>query len=242
MVIYYFRSGEKILLHSFNGKEYHIIKIDNEYENYFQNLINGKRVPCTEIVDSLISTEFNVQEIYVELFQKGLYQVGSMWEHNKISVATEHMSTSITEHLMNKVYAKIPLVDPIHKKVITTSIENETHHLGGKMVSDFFEMQGWDAIYLGGNTPANELADFVELTKPDLVCLSISVYFHMDTLVKTLSLLNKRFESLPIFVGGQAFQRGGHPIIDRFKNTSLITDLDHLEYSIINFNNGEKSK
>ncbi len=218
-----------------------MIKIDSEYDHYFNNLIKGKRIPCTEILDSLISNEFNVQDIYVDLFQKALYQVGRMWEYNKISVATEHLATSITENLMNKVYEKIPIVEPVQKKVIITSIENETHQIGGKMVSDVFEMHGWEAIYLGGDTPAIELVDFVEQTKPDLVGLSISVYFHMDTLVKTIDLLNKNFKTLPIMLGGQAFQRGGHCIIDRFKNTSLVLNLDQLETSIVDINKGEKS-
>lgn len=211
---------------------------DSKYDQYFNNLIKGKRNPCAEILDSLIVSEFNVRNIYEKLFQKGLYQVGRMWEKNKISVATEHLATSITENLMNRVYEKIPIVEPVQKKIVITSIENETHHIGGKMVADVFEMQGWDAIYLGGNTPAVELADFVEETKPDLVGLSVSVYFHMDTLVKTIDLLNKNFKTLPIIIGGQAFQRGGHSIVDRFENTSLILSLDDLATYIIDMNKG----
>jgi len=214
-------------------------KTDSIYDQYFNNLIKGKRIPCSKILDSLISSEFNVHNIYEDLFQKGLYQVGRMWEYNKISVATEHLATSITESLMNKVYEKIPTVEPVQKKAVITSIENETHHIGGKMVSDVFEMQGWDAIYLGGDTPAIELVDFIEETEPDLVALSISVYFHMDTLVKTIDLLNKNFKKLPIMIGGQAFQKGGHSIIDRFENTSLVLSLDSLETSIVNINKGE---
>jgi methanogenic corrinoid protein MtbC1 len=215
-------------------------KVDGIYEQYVNNLIKGKRIPCSEILDSLISREFNVHNIYVELFQKSLYQVGRMWENNEISVATEHLATSITENLLNKVYAKIPVAEPVQKKVVVTSIENETHQIGGKMVADIFEMQGWDAIYLGGNTPAIDLVDFVEQTKPDLVALSISVYSHMNTLVKTVDLLNKRFKTLPILIGGQAFQRGGHSIVDRFENTSLILNLNDLETLIINLNKEER--
>jgi methanogenic corrinoid protein MtbC1 len=213
-------------------------KIDSEYDHYFNNLIKGKRNPCSEILDSLIAREFNVHNIYEDLFQKGLYQVGRMWEQNKISVATEHLATSITENLMNRVYEKIPIGEAAQKKVVITSIENETHRIGGKMVADIFEMQGWEAIYLGGDTPAAELVDFVEQTEPDLVGLSVSVYFHMDTLVKTIDMLNKKFKTLPIMIGGQAFQRGGHSIIGRFENTSLILSLDSLETSIIDINKG----
>ena len=93
-------------------------KTDGIYDQYFNNLIKGKRIPCSEILDSLISSEFNVHNIYIDLFQKGLYQVGRMWEHNKISVATEHLATSITENLMNRVYEKIPIVEPVQKKVV----------------------------------------------------------------------------------------------------------------------------
>lgn len=215
-----------------------MVNTDSSYDKYFQYLINGKRNLCSEVLDSLISSKVDVHHIYLNLFQKSLYQVGLMWEQNKISVATEHLATSITENLMNKVYEMIPSVEPIKKTIVITSVENETHQIGGKMVADLYEMHGWEAIFLGGNIPANELVDFVELTKPDLLGLSMSVYFHMDTLVKTIDLLNKNFKTLPITVGGQAFQRGGHSIIDRFENTSLVLSMDELETSIINFNKG----
>ena len=94
--------------------------------NIINNLIKGKRIPCSEILESLIATEFNVHNIYLNLFQKGLFQVGTMWEHNKISVATEHLATSITESLMNRVYDKIPAVDPVGKTVVITSDDLET--------------------------------------------------------------------------------------------------------------------
>ena len=99
---------------------------DSSYDQYFNNLIKGKRIPCSEILESLIATEFNVHNIYLNLFQKGLFQVGTMWEHNKISVATEHLATSITESLMNRVYDKIPAVDPVGKTVVITSDDLET--------------------------------------------------------------------------------------------------------------------
>lgn len=209
----------------------------SEYEYYFDNLIKGKRPACAQVLDTLISRNFTVQNIYQHLMQRSLYQVGNMWEYNQISVATEHLATATTESLMHRVYENIPAVDSVQKTVVITSIENETHHIGGKMVADVFEMHGWEAIYLGGNTPAMELVEFLRETEPDVVGLSVSVYFHMNTLVKTVEILNEEFKSLKIIIGGQAFQKGGQSIAERFENSSLALDFQALEQKIDQLNN-----
>ncbi|MBF0234803.1 MAG: cobalamin-dependent protein [Desulfamplus sp.] len=208
---------------------------EDEFSQYFNNLIKGRRIPCYNIINELIAKSFNIKTLYQDLMQRSLYVIGQLWEYNKITVATEHMATLITESLMNQISAQSPIGQSVNKTAVITSVEDEPHQIGSKMVADILELNGWNAICLGANTPIEELINFTKEIKPDLVGLSMSVYFHMETLKKTLQLLNENFKEMPLIVGGQALRQSGDSIIRGTENSTYIPNLDALEDYIKNF-------
>ncbi|MBF0467273.1 MAG: cobalamin-dependent protein [Desulfamplus sp.] len=214
---------------------------EEKYTQYFNNLVQGRRIPCYSIINELISGNFDIKTLYQDLMQRSLYVIGQLWEYNKITVATEHMATLITESLMNQISLKLAIGEITDKTAIITSVEDEPHQIGSKMVADILELNGWNAICLGANTPVQELVNFIKEIKPDLIGLSMSVYFHMETLKKTLRLLNENFKEMPLIVGGQALRQNGDSIIKGYENTTYIPDLDSLEAYIGNFQGVRKT-
>ncbi|MFH1153353.1 MAG: B12-binding domain-containing protein [Pseudomonadota bacterium] len=67
-------------------------------------LIAGNRAESTRIVKALLEGPVDIRELFVDLFQKSLYEVGHLWETNRLSVVREHLVTAITEGLLNLVY------------------------------------------------------------------------------------------------------------------------------------------
>lgn len=135
---------------------------DTIFETYFQHLIKGDKMACMRMVDNLKSNQLAVEVIYTGLFQRSLYQVGEYWEMNKISVATEHMATAITEHLMIRLQVDLFATERVGKKAVIACIANEHHQIGAKMIADIFEMNGWDGYFIGANTPTDELVRFIK--------------------------------------------------------------------------------
>lgn len=181
------------------------------YLNYLDLLISGNKNACSRIVQDLIDQDIDIKVLYSELFQKSLYAIGALWESNKITVAKEHLVTSITEGLLNLVYPRLfdndtPRKD---KKVVISCAANEFHQIGGKMVADIFELNGWDGHFLGANTPVDHLLGHIQEFHPDVVGLSLSVYFNLPALKSGIEAIQGSFPNLDIFVGGQAFLWGG---------------------------------
>ena len=56
------------------------------YQDYFNSLLAGRRAGCMEIVGPLIQNDFAADTLYTDLFQRSLYQIGELWEQNRISV------------------------------------------------------------------------------------------------------------------------------------------------------------
>jgi methanogenic corrinoid protein MtbC1 len=217
--------------------------IDNEYKNYLSALIHGERRNCHNIVDRIKNNVATISDLYTQLFQKSLYEVGQLWEFNKISVAVEHVATAITESLMNNVYADIEQLSNTGLRVIIASAPNEYHQIGAKMVADIFELNGWDTWYLGANTPTSELIRIANDIQPHVIGLSLSVYFHLSDLATMIHTINKNLPESPVIIGGQSFKHGnGTDFAKQFLDVSYIDSLDSLEQFIKNFNmNGKLS-
>jgi len=203
--------------------------IENEtYSNYFNSLIKGSKNECVAIFDEVIKSNVPVEKIYTQLFQRSLYQVGEYWEMNRISVATEHMATAITENLMIKLQPELFSTERTGKKAVIACVANEYHQVGGKMVADIFEMYGWDGYFVGANTPNTELLRFIESKNPDLIGLSLSIYSNLPELKNTLVKIRQHFPDLPVMVGGQAFRWGGTEIIQNFSNVAYLSSVEDL--------------
>jgi methanogenic corrinoid protein MtbC1 len=203
--------------------------IENEtYNNYFNSLIKGAKYECVAIFDEVIKSNVPVEKIYTQLFQRSLYQVGEYWEMNRISVATEHMATAITENLMIKLQPELFTTERTGKKAVIACVANEYHQVGGKMVADIFEMHGWDGYFVGANTPNAELLRFIESKNPDLIGLSLSIYYNLPELKNTLVKIRQYFPDLPVMVGGQAFRWGGTEIIQNFSNVAYLSSVEDL--------------
>lgn len=205
------------------------------YQEYLQALLAGRRAQCHDIVQMLLDKKFAIKRLYSDLFQRSMYEIGELWENNRITVANEHLATSITESLLNLVYPFLFATDRIGKKAVISCSANEFHQVGGKMVADLFELNGWDGHFLGANTPPEDMAQFIEDVRPDVVGLSLSILSNMEHLTHSIEILQSNFSDMPLLVGGQAFRWGGADIIKKYKNTDLITSMDDLEKMILTF-------
>jgi len=142
-------------------------------------LMSGDRSKCSELVRNYLNNGASIEVLYETIIKEALYEVGELWEYNKISVATEHLASAIVEGILNEIYFKIISGDKINKTVILSCTEDEYHQIGIKMISDVFEMNGWNSYFLGANTPTDELISFSKTIKPDIFAISLSIYFHL---------------------------------------------------------------
>ncbi|MCF8304548.1 MAG: cobalamin-dependent protein [Bacteroidales bacterium] len=207
---------------------------EKTYRKYLEALIKGDKATCSVIIKEKLDANINIKELYTGLFQRSLYKIGELWESNRISVATEHLATSITESLMHMTYPIIFESEHIGKKAVISCVASEFHQIGGKMVADIFELHGWDGYFIGANTPEYELYRMIHDKKPDVLALSLSLYFNLPKLLHLLEQINEWFPGLDIIVGGQAFRWGGREEVEKYEKVNYLSSLDELEEFIAN--------
>ncbi|MDZ7767227.1 MAG: cobalamin-dependent protein [Melioribacteraceae bacterium] len=202
---------------------------DAIYYHYLNALLEGNKAECTKIISELIDNNVDIKEIYTKLFQKSMYRIGYLWEHDRASVAKEHQATKITESLLNLNYEKILDTPKINKKVVIACIDKEFHEIGARIVSDFFELSGWQSIFLGSNTPQNEIVQIIEEEKPDVVGISNTFYINVARLIKLTEKIREKFSDQEIIVGGQALNEETASTLNNFGKIFYIPTLDVLE-------------
>ncbi len=211
----------------------------NFANNYLENLLKGNRSNCSSIAKKYLAENHVIMDLYEEVFKVSLYEVGRLWETNKISVATEHLATAITEGILNELFEQIISKKRYNRKVVVTCVEKEQHQVGIKMVADIFEMNGWESYFLGTGIPTDELVRYVIEMKPDILAISLSVFFNFANLLKMLERLSTEFPDLQILIGGQAFHHVSANILERMGNVVLLSDLYLLETYIKSLNKNQ---
>ncbi len=174
---------------------------------YLDLLLSGNRKKAADLIEELVEKGVSIKEIYEHIFQKTQYEVGSLWQTNTISVAHEHYCTAATQLIMSSLYPRIFSMEKNGKKLVACSVADELHELGIRMVSDFFEMDGWDTHYLGANMPAEHLITSLKEFKPDVLAISVTLPMHIEKAAKLIGKVreDKQTAKIKIMVGGYPF-------------------------------------
>jgi methanogenic corrinoid protein MtbC1 len=210
------------------------------YERFLDGLLRGDRHQCRAIVVGLVEIPTPLQEIYLDLFQRAMVEVGELWQRNHITVATEHLATSITESLLPLVYPLLFHQQHLDRHALITCVPGEYHQIGVHMVADFFELFGWHGYSLGSNTPRRALLDKIDEMKPDLLGLSATISFNLPVMEEIIEAVEKEFPGQRILVGGHALARArgrysADGLIERHPQVRYVRNLDQLKAFIDSF-------
>lgn len=172
-------------------------------------LLEGNRRKCNEIVSRFLNEGNSLPAMHAGLLQPALINIGLKWQRGQITVAHEHIATATAQSLMADYFSREMLAPLNGKKAIFACIEGNEHVVGLRMVSDAFELAGWDVHFVGANTPSNALIAHIREWNPD--CVGISICFSHQ-LEQARILIQKIRESVGIqqpfvLLGGIAVNR-----------------------------------
>lgn len=172
----------------------------------------------------------NIFSFVEKLINPLMYEIGQMWQLNKISVAKEHLSSSLIDEVIND-FIQNSFVDNSKKLVaITSTVGNELHNLGIKIVGKFIETYGYSVKNITSKISTKELINSIYDLKPNLVVLSVTLPSNVATLqeiVKELKSDYNLFNGL-VVVGGQGLFNSKQNIL--IKEADLCCEtLDDLD-------------
>jgi methanogenic corrinoid protein MtbC1 len=177
--------------------------------SYMDNILSGNRAGSLSLILNEVKTGLSIKEIYLQVFQPVQYEIGRLWQTNKISVAQEHYCTGATQLVMAQLYPFLFTGKKKSRKMVTACVSGELHEMGARMVTDFFEMEGWDTYYLGANMPIDGVIRFISDVKPQCLAISATMTFHLSAVEEMISRIRLSPDISPdlkIMTGGYPFK------------------------------------
>jgi MerR family transcriptional regulator, light-induced transcriptional regulator len=178
---------------------------------YLDALLSGDRDLARSIISDQVRKGGTERDIYHRVLEPVLHEAGRLWQIQKISIAEEHFITGQIQlelaRLADQYRAGSRNVKRRGKTLVAASVAEELHEIGIRMVTDFFEMDGWDTYYIGANTPAPGLILAAREQKADVVALSSTMAWHLprvDYLIRSLRG-DRETRHVKIIVGGYPF-------------------------------------
>ena len=174
--------------------------------DYVSALVAGnERGAAAMVLDALSAGRLSVREALDAVLAPAQRELGRMWHQGLIGVAEEHFGSIVTARVLARTMAHAPVVQDNGRMVVTASVARDAHDLGVQIVSAFFELDGWRSICLGGNTPIEDLVQFVVRFDADLVALGATMDAQREIAARTIAALRAARPKQRVIVGGSAF-------------------------------------
>lgn len=173
---------------------------------YQLSILQGQRHAAMACVHEAMAAGASLAQASVQIIQPAMYEVGNLWQKNRVTVSQEHLASAISQNVLVSAYLKATFLPSTGKSALFACVEGNHHALGLRMLSDVFETQGWDAAYLGSDVPTQDLVRDVDARRPQLLALSASLPQHLNTARQTIDTLRGELgQACPeVWIGGLA--------------------------------------
>ncbi|WP_027964848.1 cobalamin B12-binding domain-containing protein [Halalkalibacillus halophilus] len=188
-------------------------------QEYLKFLLNGDAADAIEYAQQSLQ-EIKPIELYLAI-SDAMHEIGQLWQRNEISVAQEHMATSISQTVVTQIgiLSKSHTNQDTNQSVCMFSIESNAHYLGIQIIRNVFQEHGYQTYFFGADMPNIHIIKELKKIQPDFVAYSITLSNHMLPALELNDLIRKEdsLQNTRIIIGGYAFH----------KNDSLIENIDY---------------
>ena len=169
-------------------------------------LAGNRRDAVRIIVDDGLARAVPVVSLYLEVIQAAQYQIGELWQQNRIGIADEHVATAISQIALAELYGALEREPSNGRRALVLCVAGELHELGARITADLLEMGGFDVRFAGANVPTDTLVATTREDPPDLLVVSVTMAMHLDSLRQTvLQIREANSRPIHVAVGGQVF-------------------------------------
>ena len=173
--------------------------------SYLKAIVAGERSRAVQVVEQCLKQGMSVRDIHLQVIQEAQYEIGRLWQENQLTIAQEHLATAVSQLVLSHLYRHLPRAPSNGRRVLLACVEGEQHEMGVRILADLLEAEGFEVKLLGANVPTDHLVTLAVEMRPDLVALSASLSFHLQSLRRAVARLREALGPLvPILAGGRA--------------------------------------
>ncbi|MCK9857720.1 MerR family transcriptional regulator [Paenibacillus sp. ATY16] len=173
-------------------------------DQLYRELVDLNTVQANEVIDLCFSL-FHHEEVFHHILTPVMRQIGTAWENGVISVAQEHFASQIIIQRCTQFMRILPMNRDLPRAVALCP-EGEHHQMGLMLFTLFLRNKGHDVIYLGPDTPLNDITSLIRTKNIEIVAISLNNPLLAASVEKWISDYRLTNPSLTIIAGGNGFQ------------------------------------
>lgn len=178
--------------------------------SYYNALISGNLQLASELILNAVSSDrIDIKRIYTEVFESSLIEIGQQWDMNIIDIYQEHYFSNSTQLIMSQLFSHFHTSEKNEHSIVSLSTSGDSHNIGIRMVTDFFEMDGWNTYFLGSDVPTQNVIKAIKERKADIVAISCTIPYYLNSVKFLIIAIRnlKELSNVKIIVGGRLFNR-----------------------------------
>ena len=182
-------------------------------ERLFALLRDGQAAPARGLVLSHYLQGSTLADIADDVIRPAMSRLGKLWRHDETGIIVEHRATDVCIQAVQRLRAMLePVVDgPV---AVGGAPAGDPYILPSLLAATVLEVEGYKAMNLGPDTPAEELLRAAEHFGAQLVWLSVSFAENAPALRAAIGDVAERLSALgvKVIVGGQSAKALGLPL------------------------------
>jgi len=179
---------------------------EKSYKEFLGLLDYEKKDECVIYIMKLFEEGSTVRDVYENYVIPALAEYECDSNVEEICIWKEHARTSIIRTILESSYPYLikQKKPKVGKTILVACPQLEYHEIGAIIATNYFILEGFDAKYIGANTPNEQVVSAVSILKPDFLALSITNYYNIVATKKLTEKLREVNSDLKIIIGGQA--------------------------------------
>jgi len=146
--------------------------------------------------------ETSLAEFYDDILKPVLYDVGYLWQENKLEIGVEHVCSNTANKTIHKITDSVRPKDRMENIIICTP-DGELHNIACNIIESVLLEKGFQVNNVSPSIPTDSMINYIDETKPCIILISVTLNDNIGSAVRLVKKISNIF-SVPILVGGLA--------------------------------------
>jgi methanogenic corrinoid protein MtbC1 len=159
-------------------------------------------------LDAVVGGRIEIADLYTQVLGPLLVSVGSRWRHGTERVWREHFASHVVSTIIEALYPTVARLSAEvavrGETVLLACPPDELHELGLRMLADRFDLAGYRTVFLGADTPINEIITAASAVGADTVIMAVATTFERVELRALVQAMSQQLPGVRLRVGGPA--------------------------------------
>ncbi len=170
--------------------------------------VAGDLASVTNVLARLYLRGVVVVDIFERIVAVAMHQIGEGWMRGELTVADEHLATRTVVDALVRLHPELLKRAPNRKTALVGCPENEMHEVAARCAAVLLDLEGWNVVLLGMNTPFYSFEDALERHRAELIVVSSTLLVDLDRQSRDFAALaaSASRSGARVVVGGAGFR------------------------------------